>query len=173
MMKIYMIDKAVKEAYVAQISTCKNKVDVLGNPVEMRMSLQQFADKWIQSGHWDERGRGRDKYCMARNNDIGHYEWDNVRIITNAENVREAKKGKTQSAETCAKRSATLTGKPKTIKHAANISSGKKGKPSPHKGKPGKAVFTEETFKKMRAAKKDKPWSAARRAAHEKRKAQA
>ena len=115
-----MIDtKAVKKAYKKQINNCKNRVDVLGNPVEMRMTLQQFADKWIQSGHWDLRGVGKGKYCMARHNDIGHYEWNNVEIKLHGENISEANKGKPRSAETKAK-----------------IAAGRKGKLSPIKGKP-------------------------------------
>ena len=129
-----MIDLKIYEpAYKAQIRGCKRKVDVLGNPVEMRMSLQQFADKWDQSGHWDQRGRKKGEYCMARIDDLGHYEWDNVKIILHSENVTESQIGnrnhmfgKTQTLESNAKRSATLTGRP-----AWN-----KGKPSPKKGRP-------------------------------------
>ena len=133
-----MIDKAVKEAYMAQKRGCRGKLDRNGDPVEMNMSLQQFADKWDQSCKWHLRGAGRGKYCMARHNDIGHYEWDNVSIIPFEENVRQAHAGKINSEETIKKRVATRA---------------KNNKPSPLKGKPGKAVFTAETIEKMRAAK--------------------
>lgn len=111
-----MIDKAVRKAYTNQIAHCKYKLDALGNPVKMRMSLQQFADIWDQSGHWDQRGRKKDEYCMARHNDIGHYEVGNVKIITNAENVSEAQKS----------RPSPNKGKPSPLK----------GRPSPNKGRP-------------------------------------
>ena len=136
-----MIDLKIYEpAYKKQALGCKKKVDALGNPVEMKMSLQQFADKWIQSGHWDERGIKKGQYCMARNNDIGHYEWDNVRIITNSENSIEANKGRTHSDETKAKMSVWQKGKPKPPRpadHCNNLSAAIKAIPKtqcPHCG---------------------------------------
>ncbi len=44
------------------------------------------------------RGRGKNKYCMARNGDIGAYSASNVRIITNSENASESY-DKTSAAE--------------------------------------------------------------------------
>ena len=125
-----MIDmNAVEKAYKEQILYIANKVDALGNPVKMKMTVQQFADEWIQSGHWDERGRGKGKYCMARNNDIGHYEVGNVRIILHSENVSEAKKGKPHTAEHKAKNSAANKGRSKSAEHNAKNSASRKGKP--------------------------------------------
>jgi hypothetical protein len=53
-----------------------------------------FADwwaLWLESGHWDERGRGvgYHGYVMARISDAGAYERGNVRIITQSENMLE------------------------------------------------------------------------------------
>jgi hypothetical protein len=118
-----MIDMIeVEAAYKQQIYNCKHKVDALGNPVEMRMTLQQFADEWDQSGQWHLRGTKKGQYCMARHNDIGHYEVGNVRIILNSENTSEALKGKPKSAEACAKMSAAQQGKPKSEEHKAKLS---------------------------------------------------
>jgi hypothetical protein len=157
-----MIDmKAIEAAYKAQICNCKNKVDALGNPVEMKMTLAQYADEWIQSNKWDQRGRKKHEYCMARHNDIGHYEKGNVRIITNAENHIEAHKGKPKSAESNNKRRIALTGrprpeevkaklrKPKSAETKAKMSAAKKGCSPPNKGKP----HTEESKAKMRGPK--------------------
>lgn len=50
-----------------------------------------FADWWKcwqESGHWEQRGRGRNNFCMARIDDKGGYSIGNVTIITNAENSR-------------------------------------------------------------------------------------
>jgi hypothetical protein len=134
-----MIDmKKVEKAYKKQIDNCKNKFDALGNPVEMRMTLQQFADEWTQSGHWDQRGNKLGEYCMARHNDIGHYEVGNVKIILIEENLSEGNKGRPKSAEHASKVSAALKGKtawnkgiPQSANHTANVSAALKGKPSP------------------------------------------
>jgi len=150
-----MIDMKIEAAYKAQIDRCKRKVDALGDPVEMRMTLQQFADEWIQSGKWHLRGRKKGQYCMARNNDIGHYEVGNVRIITNSENISEAQKGKSKSEEQKAKMR-----KPKSEEHKAKMRKPK----------------SEETKAKMKnlipPSHKGIPWSAKRRAKHEAKKAQ-
>jgi hypothetical protein len=54
--------------------------------IEFLLSFRQWFEIWQASGHWEERGRGRGKYCMARFGDCGPYAVDNVKIITNAEN---------------------------------------------------------------------------------------
>ncbi len=48
-----------------------------------------WRKKWYESGKWEQRGLGRDKYCMARYNDEGPYEYGNTKIITNLENCCE------------------------------------------------------------------------------------
>lgn len=86
-----MTDQELKDAkrkYYLHTAHCKNKTDKNGMPVEMRLSFDQWLDIWLTSGHWHERGRKREQYCMSRLNDIGHYETGNVQIITGAENTR-------------------------------------------------------------------------------------
>lgn len=57
--------------------------------IAWRMNLREWMLVWELSGKWSERGVGGDKYCMARIDDRGPYAPDNVKIITNRENVRE------------------------------------------------------------------------------------
>jgi hypothetical protein len=59
--------------------------------IGFEFTFEQWWKFWQDSGHWDERGIGRGKYCMARFNDCGPYRIGNVRIITNEENGRELK----------------------------------------------------------------------------------
>lgn len=59
--------------------------------VEWKLTLAEWWQVWVTSGYWRERGRLGHQYCMARNGDVGPYAIDNVRIITNIENIREAK----------------------------------------------------------------------------------
>ena len=101
-----MVDmKAIYKEHTRQKANCKHRVDKLGNPVKMNMTKHEFADVWIQSGKWHLRGRKKGQYCMARNNDIGHYEVGNVKIVPIEENTSEAHKGIPKSAETIAKMS--------------------------------------------------------------------
>jgi hypothetical protein len=51
------------------------------------LSYEQWLEIW--GDKISQRGRGRGKYCMARNNDTGPYNIDNVRIIPFEENNRE------------------------------------------------------------------------------------
>jgi hypothetical protein len=57
--------------------------------VPFLLTFEQWWDIWKKSGHWHERGRGKNKYCMARFGDKGAYEVGNVKIITNSQNSSE------------------------------------------------------------------------------------
>jgi hypothetical protein len=75
--------------YYLQVFHCRNKTDANGNPVEMRMTFDEWYSFWQDSGHWEERGRKKGQYCMCRLNDLGHYEIGNVYIAKCEENVRD------------------------------------------------------------------------------------
>lgn len=54
-----------------------------------------FAEWWkIWEPYYFDRGRGRDRYCMARLGDVGPYSLRNVEIKTNSENSSEMHKNK-------------------------------------------------------------------------------
>lgn len=53
------------------------------------LNLWQWWSIWQQSGHWSERGRGKDGYGMCRLNDTGPYAVDNVYIATCSENMKD------------------------------------------------------------------------------------
>lgn len=56
--------------------------------------------KWCESGKWNERGRNSpDNYVMARYGDKGPYSYNNTKIITHAENTREAQLGRKHTEE--------------------------------------------------------------------------
>ncbi|MGH8029882.1 MAG: hypothetical protein ACREO3_08110 [Arenimonas sp.] len=57
--------------------------------VPWELSFPQWVEIWHASGHLQERGRGRDKYVMARKGDHGPYAVDNVYIATAADNARD------------------------------------------------------------------------------------
>lgn len=58
--------------------------------VEFLLTFDEWLNIWTSSGHFNERGKGGNKYCMARFGDLGPYAVGNVRIITNGENNLEA-----------------------------------------------------------------------------------
>lgn len=83
----------LKRKYRFQINNCKNRTDALGNPIQMKLTFDEWLDIWIQSGHIFDIGNTQGKYVMSRYNDIGNYEVGNVAIIPCGENVRQAHRG--------------------------------------------------------------------------------
>lgn len=75
--------------YRNHIIRCKTKKDRLGNPVELRLSFDEWLRIWIESGRYHQMGKRRGEYVMARHNDVGHYEVGNVSIITHSKNVSD------------------------------------------------------------------------------------
>lgn len=65
------------------------------NNIPFLLTFEEWWSIWQSSGHWDERGRGKGKYVMARRGpDIGPYAIENVDIKTHGENISEAQKGR-------------------------------------------------------------------------------
>lgn len=53
------------------------------------LSFDEWFKIWLDSGHINERGKGRGKYCMSRFGDKGDYEIGNIKIVTYEENEAE------------------------------------------------------------------------------------
>lgn len=66
------------------------KRDASARGIEFRLSFPEWIEIWERSGKWMERGRGRNRYCMARHGDTGPYAVGNVYITTNAQNAAES-----------------------------------------------------------------------------------
>ncbi len=58
--------------------------------IEWRFTFETWWATWSTSGKWNERGRYRGEYCMARTGDVGPYAPLNVRICPVTENHAEA-----------------------------------------------------------------------------------
>lgn len=67
----------------------KLRKDAAGNVIEWHLTLEQFKELWKDPHHWANRRIGG--YCLARTNDLGHYEIGNVRVATWRENMNEAR----------------------------------------------------------------------------------
>lgn len=74
--------KSIKIAFRQQRQNARNR------GVAFSLNFAQFVSIWESSGKLQNRGRGAEKYCMARIGDSGAYEIGNVHIVTNAENAR-------------------------------------------------------------------------------------
>jgi len=57
--------------------------------IEFNLTLVQWWEIWQESGHWEERGRGKG-YCMTRIGDTGPYEIGNVEIKTIGQNFSDS-----------------------------------------------------------------------------------
>lgn len=99
------------DIYLGHKKRTVGRKDRLGNPIQFLLTFEQWKLIWDESGHSHERGSRKGQYCMARFDDLGHYEVGNVKIQLASENLREAalrghpspmkgKKGKPHSQET-------------------------------------------------------------------------
>jgi hypothetical protein len=97
-------DKFLK-AYTQQKSNAKQR------GVVFAITFDEWKQIWLDSGKWEQRGRGAEKYCMCRKGDAGCYEVGNVFVGLNKHNVRDGNLGKVMSEKTRQLISAANTGK--------------------------------------------------------------
>lgn len=86
-----------KPKYPPAIGSARNKYSMqkcssFKRNIVFKLTFEEWWKIWIVSGHWEERGRGKGKYCMARFNDRGPYAVDNVKIVKHEENNKEGLK---------------------------------------------------------------------------------
>ena len=84
--------------------------------ISFELSIDDWLEIWIKSGHFFDRGHKKGQYCMARFGDKGPYAVNNVKIILHSENVVEGLRGKPKSEQTRQRMS-----KPKSPEHRAKI----------------------------------------------------
>ena len=103
-----------RKLYTQQKSNAKQR------GVDFLLTLEQWKSIWLESGNWDQRGRGAEKYCMCRVGDKGAYEISNVFIGLGRQNVRDGNLGKACSTEHRAKIAAANSGVPHPWSAGAN-----------------------------------------------------
>lgn len=57
--------------------------------ISWEISFEEWLRIWVESGFFSKRGRGKNRYCMCRKNDVGPYKIGNVFIATVQENSRD------------------------------------------------------------------------------------
>jgi len=80
------IIKKAKTAYNSQKGHAKRR------GVDFKLTFEEWFDWWQSTGHYQERGRKKDCYVMARHNDSGAYELGNIYCCTVQENARTSNK---------------------------------------------------------------------------------
>lgn len=58
--------------------------------IEWKLTFPEWCAIWAESGKWEQRGRGKDGYCMGRNSDAGPYALGNVHITTISANASDS-----------------------------------------------------------------------------------
>lgn len=67
--------------------------------INWNFTFEEWLGLWLASGHISDRGRGSDKYVMARFNDEGEYSPENCFIQTFGDNIREVRNRERKSRE--------------------------------------------------------------------------
>jgi hypothetical protein len=65
--------------------------NAMSRGVGWKLNFADWWSVWEESGKWMKRGIYRGEYVMSRPGDTGPYELGNVLIVTNGDNVREAR----------------------------------------------------------------------------------
>ena len=68
----------------------EQKRNALKRGIGFNMTFSEWWEIWKNSGKWTDRGKGKEKYVMARYSDSGDYEVNNVKIIPSVENNSES-----------------------------------------------------------------------------------
>jgi hypothetical protein len=71
--------------YKLKIRSTKGRTDKLGNPIEFKLTFDEWVNIWVEAGKLPNRD-----YVLSRTNDIGHYEIGNVYVNHALHNVTEA-----------------------------------------------------------------------------------
>ena len=65
---------------------CRQKASANRRGIDWQLSYEDWKAIWDESGKLDQRGRGANKFCLARKFDEGPYSVDNVYITENSKN---------------------------------------------------------------------------------------
>jgi hypothetical protein len=77
-----------KGKYISSIyATAKSNAKARGVP--FNLTIDEWYDWWIATGHWHERGCRKGQYVMARFSDKGPYALGNIKCILHSENASE------------------------------------------------------------------------------------
>lgn len=104
----------------------QHRRDARARAIEFSLTFKQWLRIWRRSGKYELRGTKLGQYVMARIGDVGPYAIGNVKIITAAENHREANIGskRPKTAAWAHQHSNQMRGRTLTEVHKMEISRG-------------------------------------------------
>lgn len=77
-------EKFLRKKFLAKIGSTKGRVDKNGDPIEFRLTLDQWCQLWNEAGVLPAQ-----PFVLSRKSDLGHYEIGNVYVSHNLLNVTE------------------------------------------------------------------------------------
>lgn len=105
----------IMDLQIAKKRFIQQKSDAKRRKIEWMFTFEEWCEVWKLSGKWDQRGRGKGKYVMARHGDVGPYEKTNVSIKLCEENSQEAAANKIYTPAIRAKISANRKNIPRPL----------------------------------------------------------
>jgi len=147
--------KKAKSQFWNQMSQAKAR------NIPFLFTFEEWLQIWLDSGHYHERGIGKDKYCMSRYNDTGPYSVNNVFIQTISKNSRD-QKGRSKPAP-------WMIGRKRDTKSIEKMKETRKNNGFNYATWSGKTMTIESSNKKS-IALKGRPWTEARRKAQQMKK---
>lgn len=103
----------IKQKYFVHKAAAKRR------GIPFSLSFSEWNDIWVNSGKWEMRGVGANKYCMCRVGDKGGYNKGNVYIDLFNNNAKLANTGRIHSPERNAQKSALKKGIKQSVEHIA------------------------------------------------------
>lgn len=77
----------------------RQKSQALSRGLGFELTFEQWCEIWRDSGKWSERGQRGFECCMARRFDVGPYSFENVVIMTNEQNLKDAARFRRDAVE--------------------------------------------------------------------------
>ena len=75
-----------RAAYPMLAAYDRHKSQAKTRNIAFLLTFEEWTTIWLESGKWEQRGRRKGQYVMARFGDVGPYEIGNVHICTCQEN---------------------------------------------------------------------------------------
>lgn len=72
----------------------QQRKSAIARNVGWEITFAEWCQIWDESGKWEQRGRGKGDYCMARYGDSGPYKIGNIYIASCVENISDSYKFK-------------------------------------------------------------------------------
>lgn len=61
--------------------------------IDWQLTFEQWLNWWISTGHINEKGRQKGKFCMSRKGDIGPYSLENIFCQLHSDNTSQSIQG--------------------------------------------------------------------------------